>query len=299
LTSDARTLVTKQTQTLSSLWITSDNDAEHAIEIFSHKEDSDFGYSYYYNTRFSWMPDGQIMYTSLINGIPGIWVMNATGSGNKQLSSNTGESTFPSITSDSRYIIFLSDRSGFSNVWRMDSDGSNEKQLTTGQDESWSWCSPDSRWVVYHSGNLGKRTLWRVSIEGGQPEQLTDYPSVDPVISPDGNWIVCYYRLETKAPWKLGIIPFNGGTPVKSFEVPQGVLFQSLVRWTPDGSALAYIVSRDGVSNIWIQPLDGGATKQITNFKSDHIFWFEWSADGKQLGVSRGAITSDVVMIRR
>ncbi len=299
LTSDAKTLVTKQTQTLSSLWIAPNNDADRATEILSFKEDSDYGYSYYYRTRFSWMPDGQIMYASIINGIPSIWVMSATGAGNRQLNNDAGESTFPSVTPDSRYIVFLSDRSGFSNVWRMDLDGGNQKPLTTGEDESWAWQSPDSRWVVYHRGKQGKRTLWRVSIDGGEPEQLTDYPSVSPVVSPDGNWIVCYYRLETKAPWRLGILPFNGGPPVKSFEVPPGVSFQSLVRWTPDGSALAYIVSRDGVSNIWTQPLDGGPARQITNFKSDHIFWFEWSADGRQLGVSRGAITSDVVMIRR
>ena len=141
--------------------------------------------------------------------------------------------------------------------------------------------------------------MWRVPTEGGKPEQLTDYPSVCPVVSPDGKWISTYYRLETKAPWRLGIVPFNGGAPVKSFEVPQGVLFQSLVRWTPDGSALAYIMNRDGVANIWTQPLDGGPARQITNFQSDQIFWFEWSPDGRQLGVSRGAITSDVVMIRR
>jgi Tol biopolymer transport system component len=141
--------------------------------------------------------------------------------------------------------------------------------------------------------------LWRVPIEGGQPEQLTDYPSVCPVVSPDGKWISTYYRLETKAPWRLGIVPFNGGPPVKSFEVPQGVLFQSLVRWTPDGSSLAYILHKDGLSNIWTQPLAGGPARQLTNFKSDQIFWFEWSPEGRQLGVSRGAITSDVVMIRR
>jgi serine/threonine protein kinase len=299
LTSDAKTLVTKQTQTLSSLWIAPNNDADHAFEIHSHKEDSDYGYSYYYRTRFSWMPDGRIMFTSLINGIPSIWVMDATGEGDRQLTSAAGESTFPSTTPDSRYIVFLSDRAGFVNVWRMDIDGSNLKQLTSGEDESWAWSSPDSRWIVYHSAKQGKRTLWRVSIDGGQPEQLTEYPSVAPVVSPDGNWIACYYRLETKVPWRLGIVPLNGGPPVKSFEVPQGVMFQSLVRWTPDGSALAYSVSRDGVSNIWAQPLDGGPSKQITKFKSDHIFWFEWSPDGHQLGLSRGAITSDVVMIRR
>jgi serine/threonine protein kinase len=298
VTSDAKTLVTKQTETLSSLWIAPNGDADRATEILSHKEDDGFNNSYYYRTRFSWMKDGRIMYTSLVDGTQVLSVMGKDGSGNKQLHT-TSESTFPSVTADSRYIVFVSETSGFSNVWRMDSDGSNPKQLTTGPDESWAWCSPDSKWVVYHSGNQGKRTLWRVPTEGGTAEPLTDYPSVCPVVSPDGKWISAYYRSEIKAPWRLGIIPFNGGPPVKSFEVPQGVLFQSLVRWTPDGTALAYIKNRDGVSNIWIQSLDGRTAKQITNFKSDQIFWFEWSTDGQQLGVSRGAVTSDVVMIRR
>ena len=299
VTSDAKTLVTKQTETISSLWIAPHGDADHARQILSHKDDEGLNNSYFYRTRFSWMPDGRIMYTSLVNGDPSIWVMTATGTDNKQLSGEHTDSTFPSITPDSRYVVFVSETLGITNVWRMDLDGSNPKQLTTGSDNSWAWCSPNGKWVVYHSGNQGRRTLWRVPIEGGTPQQLTNYPSAAPVVSPDGKWIATYYRLENKAPWRLGIIPFDGGEPVKSFEVPAGVLFQSLVRWTPDGSALAYILNKDGVSNIWTQPLDGGPAKQYSNFKSDQIFWFEWSQDGKQLGVSRGAITSDVVMIRR
>ena len=145
LTSDARTLVTKQTETLSSLWIAPNGDADRATEILSHKEDDGFNSSYYYRTRFSWMPDGKIMYSSLVNGIPSLWVMSEAGSGNKQLTSETGDSTFPSVTSDSRYIVYISETSGFSNVWRMGIDGSNQKQLTTGPDDSWAWCSPDSQ----------------------------------------------------------------------------------------------------------------------------------------------------------
>ena len=90
----------------------------------------------------------------------------------------------------------------------------------------------------------------------------------------------------------------DGGPPVRTFEVPQNVIFGSLVRWTPDGRALAYITDRDGISNIWIQPLDGSPPKQLTDFKSDAIFWFDWTPDGRQLGVTRGAVTSDVVMIK-
>jgi eukaryotic-like serine/threonine-protein kinase len=298
ITSDARTLITKQSKTVSSLWIAPNNDAERASAIISYNDDG-LDTAYYFRTRFSWMPDGRIIYTAMANGIPSLWVMSATGTDNRQLTTNKTVSTFPSITPDARKIVFVAENSGFANVWTMDLDGGNVKQLTTGPDESWAWCSPEGKWVVYHSSNQGKRTLWRVPLEGGNPEQLTDYPSVVPVVSPNGQWIVAYYRLAPKDPWRFGIIPFNGGRPVKSFEVPQGVLFQSLVRWTNDGAALAYIVNKDGVSNIWIQPVDGRPAKQLTNFRSDQIFWFEWSPDGKQLGVSRGAVTSDVVMIRR
>jgi len=35
----------------------------------------------------------------------------------------------------------------------------------------------------------------------------------------------------------------------------------------------------------------------LTNFKTDRIFSFDWSRDGKQLIVARGKLTSDVVLI--
>ena len=60
---------------------------------------------------------------------------------------------------------------------------------------------------------------------------------------------------------------------------------------------MLYIDTRGGVSNIWMQPLDGGPPRQVTDFKSDRIFGFEWSRDGKQLALARGTESSDVVLI--
>ncbi|MBA2524386.1 MAG: PD40 domain-containing protein, partial [Pyrinomonadaceae bacterium] len=182
LTSDSTALVSIQTQTISGIWNAPNDDANRAKQILSNKYD---GYGYGYYSRFSWTPNGQIIYTSLIHGTPSIWVMTAEGTGNKQLIPDSSSNSFPSVTSDARYVVFLSDRTGFTSVWRMDTDGNNEKQLTKGDDDSWAWCSPDGQWVVYHSLVLGKRTLRRVSINGGDSEQLTDYPSVCPVVSPD------------------------------------------------------------------------------------------------------------------
>jgi Tol biopolymer transport system component len=56
-------------------------------------------------------------------------------------------------------------------------------------------------------------------------------------------------------------------------------------------------LTRGGASNIWRQALAGGLPKQITSFKSDLIFFFAWSRDGKQLALERGATSSDVVLI--
>jgi Tol biopolymer transport system component len=61
---------------------------------------------------------------------------------------------------------------------------------------------------------------------------------------------------------------------------------------------LNYIDTINGVSNIWSLPLDGGRPKQLTDFKTDQIFWFDFSRDGKQLALSRGTQTSDVILIR-
>ena len=65
----------------------------------------------------------------------------------------------------------------------------------------------------------------------------------------------------------------------------------------PDGRSLAYIVTRDGVSNIWSMPIAGGAPKQLTNFTNDQIANFDISRDGKPNLFSRGSTTKDVVLI--
>ena len=52
---------------------------------------------------------------------------------------------------------------------------------------------------------------------------------------------------------------------------------------------MTYAEVKDGVWNLWNQPIDGGAPKPVTNFTSDQIFSFGWSTDdGKRLAIARG-----------
>jgi Tol biopolymer transport system component len=101
------------------------------------------------------------------------------------------------------------------------------------------------------------------------------------------------------SPVRVAIIPFEGGDPVKVLDLPRTSFTGTPgLRWTPDGRALTYIDTINGVSNIWSLPLDGGKPLQLTDFKTDQIFYFDFSRDGKQLAVSRGTQTSDVILIR-
>ena len=70
------------------------------------------------------------------------------------------------------------------------------------------------------------------------------------------------------------------------------------VQFTPDGKAVAYPIRENGVDNIWVQPLDGSAGRQITHFNSDQIDSFHWSPDGKSLALLRGHSESDVVLLQ-
>ena len=71
---------------------------------------------------------------------------------------------------------------------------------------------------------------------------------------------------------------------------------QVILRWSPDGKSIAFVDDRDGVSNIWRQPVAGGPPQQITDFNDSYIFAFDWSRDGR-LAAARGAINFDVVLI--
>lgn len=241
----------------------------------------------------SWTPDGQIVFASDVSGRHDLWVMDQDGANQKQLTADAGDNFQPVVSPDGSSVVFVSDRKDVRhNLWRMDIDGNNTRQLTSGHYDRNPTFSPDGKWIIYASMGVSQPNLWRVSTDGGEAVKLTDKFAIAPQVSPDGKLIACYYWDETPdSQLGIALIPFEGGQPVKRLNLPSAV-----VRWTPDGNALTYVDSRSGVSNVWSQPVDGGKPVQLTDFKSDLIFAFEWSRDGRQLAVARGIVTSDVVL---
>jgi serine/threonine protein kinase/Tol biopolymer transport system component len=283
VTSDASVIVTVQNDRFSNVWVAPGGDAARARQITDSRND---GYQ-----GISWTPDGRVVYGSRVSGNGDIWIMDADGGNQRRLTDNPNGDRYPSVSRDGHYIVFESRRGDRLGIWRMDIDGGNLVQLTDGTGESDPHCSPDGRWVYYRSYKPG--TLWKVPLEGGDPMLLLEKEVRSPIVSPDQKLLAYIYSdLQMNPPFGLAVAPLEGGQPVKLFNINhEGGVFH----WTPDGRALAYIDASS--MNVWGQPLDGGKPVQLTNFKTDQIFWFDWSRDGKQLALARGTRASDVVLI--
>ncbi len=292
LTDNSRLLITVQSEAHVNVWLISANDTSQIRQVTD-------GVGQRSGERgLTWMPNGNLVYISRASGSQDIWLMDVERKSQQQLTTaETRAEIYPAVSPNGRHIVFVSTRTGNSNIYRYDVDTGDQTQLTNGMSEEFPTVSADGEWVIYTSTSSSNFTLWKVPIEGGQPVQLTDRLSQWPVVSPDGQRIACWYRQQPSSHWQVAIIPINGGEPEKMITLPPTAETPIPVRWMPDGKGISYVDTRNGVSNVWMMPIEGGEPKQISQFTADQIFWFEWSRDGKQLACSRGRVTTDVVLI--
>lgn len=249
----------------------------------------------------AWTPDGRIVYLTNAGDKTELWIMNADGSNNRQLTNDGYQKGSPAVSPDGRFIFFDSLRSGVPHIWRVNIDGSNAKQITSGDFADFdSACAPDGHWIAFVSFRAGAPHLWKVGVDGGEPVQLTYKASEIPQFSPDGTSLGCrYFTDDANAPWKIAIFPIAGGEPIKLIDVPRVRSLGGIGwAWAPDSRAIIRPANQSGVSNLWRVPLDGGKPSQITNFTTDTIPRFSFARDGKRIAVSRGHSTLDVVLIK-
>jgi len=289
-TRDGRSLVTVAYEFSNNIWVMpAGGTAGQAAKISSGKYDAIY---------IDWTADGRVL--SFTAGSQGFEfdLRNTDGSGKTVIALESVPIFKPAACGDGRHVVFAGYRTKEGvNIWRMDANGGNLKQISSGTYNQTPACSPDGQWVVYETVNKDGHPVMKVPIDGGAPVNVSNRTGESAAISPDGKMIAFLGEegsgANARPVWL--VIPSSGGPPLYTLnpDPRRGVR----IRFTPDSKSLAYSVDEHGVSNIWTMPLAGGPPKQLTDFKSDQIFDFAWSRDGKSLALSRGQESKDVVLL--
>lgn len=208
----------------------------------------------------AWSPDAtKIAFVSARTGAPHVYVMNADGSGTKELTSGDKASdTHPTWSPDGASIAFARD----GDIYVMGADGSNAKRISdiNAQESDPAW-SPDGDWIAYIRRTPGTpvQNLWVMHPDGTGRRALTKQAgrAFTPSWSPDSARIV-FSMNRDETVFELFTIGVDG-KQLRSVVPTAGDNFEPA--WSPDGERIAY--QEDGA--IFTVELGGGDLKRLTD----------------------------------
>jgi Tol biopolymer transport system component len=214
-----------------------------------------------------------------------VFVMNANGSGQTNVSDDPAWDAYPSWSPDSDRIVFESARDDTGivlldlglvidglghEVYVVDADGSNLTNLSNSpEDDGRPMWSPTADKILFVSYRDGNAEIYVMNDDGTGQTRLTSNPASDTYASwsPDGKWITFHSdrdgnteiykmsetgtsttRLTTSADWDWG------------------------PSWSPDGDAIVFQTSRDGNSEIYRMSPSGAFQERLTNNSSWDIY---------------------------
>ena len=293
LTADGKSFVSVRSELHSRVWIVDTAGGEP--RVVSSGAGADDGVN-----GLAWMADGRLVYTSASGGNLDIWLMDADGRNRVQLTSDKAHDSWPAVTTDGRRIVFVSERGGARGLWVMGTDGSEQRRIGSVTVNSEPGMSADEQWVYFTAA--GGRNF-RIGIDGGEPVPLevsapaggaaSPLPEGfhESVSSPGGRMVAGHYSSREPRGERIAVVPLDGSPPRLFSNVTTSA------EWSGDGKSLLYLVARDGGTNIWRQPIDGGPAAALTRFSDERIFRFSASPDQKRWAIVRGTVASDVVLV--
>ena len=206
---------------------------------------------------FSWSPDSKkIAYLSNKDGHPNIWLVNADGSNDFQLTNNQNKEinlSCPLWSADGKQIFYTSkneapDAEGKRVIiWQIEIEAKNPKQLT----------QPGKFLRLLGWGQNGNEILF-AAIEGASSVGL----------QPE----VTLHRLNVKT-----------GAAQQIAMLKEVYLYN--INLSPDGKTIAFVAHRNDKDDVWLLGANGGEEKKLTANNDSRLYFssMAWSPDNNSI----------------
>jgi Tol biopolymer transport system component len=238
----------------------------------------------------AWSPDGRhIAFVDALFGESEVYVMDADGSHQENLTNNPSDDRRPAWSLDGQRIAFVSSRDGNEEIYVMEADGSGQTRLTNSpaSDDHPVW-SPDGRRIAFVSYRDGNYEIYVMNADGSGQANLANNPANDlePAWSPDGRRIAFTRRggsnqdgnVDSEDGMEIYIVNADGSGQKRLIKAS----YASHPAWSPDGRRIAFQgrFSDDAQGGIYTVNVDGTDLQRL----ADQANWSEspaWSPDGK------------------
>ena len=241
-------------------------------------------------------PDGQrvaytVSYYSIAenNGNSEIFVMNADGSGKRQLTRSAFQEAAPRWMNDSQRIAYLSNESGSMQAWMMNADGSGKRQLTDreGGIADFAFSPDETRMLFIANVPYGQRVAdLHPDLPKATGRVIDDlmYRHWDEWTETVPHPFVADFSLQNGLSNERDLL---AGEPYESPVKPFGGIEQ--VAWSRDGKSIAYTSKKmtgtayalSTNTDIYLYTLETGDTRNLTEPNKGYDMNPAFSPDGR------------------
>lgn len=199
-------------------------------------------------------PTGQIVYTCFVQFNDDVCLMNADGSNQRRLTTDSATDWYAALSPDGQFVSFSSRRTRNFEAFLIDTAGENVQQLTQSLGGIYApEIAPDGTRVVLVSTANGKQDIYVLPLDGSAAQRITTNPAddIDPTWSPNGTQIA--FTSNRTGTNEIYVINADG-TDERQVTNGSNQREGGRVDWSPDGQWIGFYAGLPGAKDLFMIP---------------------------------------------